>query len=123
MLAERNGLRSVWRSKGKTCLFLLLLLALTAVLALALCIYSAVDGYLDDCDRYYHTIANLEYIGTNYPDSNVYDEKLASIMDAGELKINELQSRSGVINYQPNRAALAVSEGVQPPKIAATKKA
>lgn len=122
MLAEKNGLRSVWRSKGKTCLFLLLLLALTAVLALALCIYSAVDSYLDDCDRYYHTIANLEYIGTNYPDSNVYDEKLASIMDAGELKINELQSRAGVINYQPNRAALAVSEGAQPPKIAATKK-
>lgn len=122
MLAEKNGLRSVWRSRGKTCLFLLLLLALTAVLSLALCIFSAVDGYLADCDRYYHTIANLEYIGANYPDGNAYDEKLASMLDAGELKIDELQSLPGVINYQPNRAALAVGEGLQPPKIAATKK-
>lgn len=66
VLPVKNGIRSVLRSPGKTVLFFFLLLSLTAGLALGLCVYSAVSGYLDDCDAYYQTIAELEYIGHSY---------------------------------------------------------
>lgn len=122
MLAEKNGLRSVWRSKGKACLFFLLLLVLTAVLALGLCIYSAVDSYLDDCNQFYRTIANLEYIGREYGDNNVYDEKLASMLDEGQPDIQALQALPGVTAWEPNAAALAVGDGLQPPKTVAADK-
>lgn len=113
MLAEKNGLKSVWRSPGKTVLFLVLLLALTAILSLGLCIYSAVDGYLTDCDTYYRTIANLEYIGQEYNDNTVYDQRLAESLDSGELDLEAIRQLPGVLNWEPNCSALGIMEGLQ----------
>ena len=104
MLPVKNGIRSVLRSPGKTVLFFLLLLSLTAGLALGLCVYSAVSDYLEDCDTYYQTIAELEYIGHSYPDSKVCDEALTQVLQSGELDAGRWQS------YQKLRAENAYAE-------------
>ena len=98
MLSVKNGIRSILRSPGKTVLFFFLLLSLTAVLALGLCVYSAVSDYLEDCDTYYQTIAELEYIGHSYPDSKVCDEALIQALQSGEPDIDALASLPGVEN-------------------------
>lgn len=115
VLPVKNGIRSVLRSPGKTVLFFFLLLSLTAVLALGLCVYSAVSGYLDDCDTYYQTIAELEYIGHSYPDSKVCDEALTQVLQSGEPDIDAMASLPGVEGYQPSRSALGLVAGTHRP--------
>ncbi|MGN0980915.1 MAG: ABC transporter permease [Candidatus Avoscillospira sp.] len=111
MLAEKNGLKSTWRSPGKTCLFFLLLLALTAVLSLGLCIFNAVQTYLDQCDDYYRTIAELEYVGAGYGDSTVYDSQLAEFLSAGSPDLEAMARLPGVLSWEPSRSGLGVTEG------------
>ncbi len=112
MLPEKNGFKSVRRSAGKSLLFFLLLTALTAVLSLGICIYHAVTDYLADCDRYYQTIAALEYIGHSYPDSGVYDETLEEALQSGALDTKAMASLPGVLRWEPDRAALGVIDGL-----------
>lgn len=112
MLPEKNGFKSVRRSAGKSLLFFLLLTALTAVLSLGICIYHAVTDYLADCDRYYQTIAALEYIGHSYPDSGVYDETLEEALQSGALDTEAMASLPGVLRWEPDRAVLGVIDGL-----------
>lgn len=111
MLAAKNGLRSIWRSPGKTTLFFLLILALTAMLALGLCVYSAVADYLDACNAYYQTIGVLEYVGAAYPDSHVYDAKMADALQ--QLDLSSLTRQTGVLAWDANRSALGSIENLQ----------
>lgn len=110
MLAEKNGLKSVLRSPGKSALFLVLLTALTAALALGLCVNSAVGGYLKDCQAYYHTIAQLEYMGAEYPSQKAADEALSSLLHSDEVDLNALTQLPGVLSWEPSRSALALTD-------------
>ncbi len=110
MLAVKNGLRSIWRSPGKTILIFLLILALTAMLALGLCVYSAVAEYLDACNAYYQTIGVLEYVGAAYPDSHVYDTKMADALQ--QLDLSSLTRQAGVLAWGANRSALGSIENL-----------
>ena len=109
MLAERHGLKSIWRRPGKTLLFFILLAILTAVLALGLCIYSAIFGHLADCDDYYRTIAVLEYIGQDYNDETVYDAALSETLASDELELDALTALPGIKCWEPFRSALGVA--------------
>lgn len=111
MLAVKNGLKSIWRSPGKTILFFLLILALTAMLALGLCVYSAVAEYLDACNAYYRTIGVLEYVGADYPDPHVYDIKMADALQ--QLDLPFLKQQPGVRAWDANRSALGSIAGLQ----------
>ncbi len=111
LLAVKNGLKSIWRSPGKTILFFLLILALTAMLALGLCVYSAVAEYLDACNSYYQTIGVLEYVGADYPDFHVYDAKMADALQ--QLDLSFMKQQPGVLAWNANRSALGSIENLQ----------
>lgn len=110
MLAEKNGLKSTLRSPAKSTLFLVLLAALTAALALGLCVNSAVGGYLKDCQDFYHTIGQLEYIGAQYPSQTAADETLASLLHSDAIDLDALAALPGVISWESSRSALALTE-------------
>lgn len=111
MLAEQHGCKSVWRKPAKALLFFFLLAALSAVLALGLCIYSAVSGFLADCDDYFRTIAVLEYIGQDYNDDTRYDESLCEALLSGEVDVQSMAALDGALRWEPSRSALGVAEG------------
>ncbi len=69
----RNSILSIFRSKWKTALFLLLIFAVTLAFTLGVSVWAAVAQFLEDCDDYYTTIGQIEYMGTNYPDNTAYD--------------------------------------------------
>ena len=109
MQAIRNGLKSAVRTPGKTLLFVLILTVTAALLTVSCCVFSAVRGYLDDCDDYYHTIAELEYIGQYYPDPVIYDRVFADTVTANRDKLSDLIVSSPVISWEPASAELALS--------------
>lgn len=111
MPAFKNGLRSLYRSPLKSVLFLLVLAALVMMLSLGLCIHSAVNTYLSDCDDYYRTVAALEYVGYAYPDSTVYDTDLTARLTAGEPDLQTLSALPGVLDCTENWAALGIIDG------------
>ena len=90
MQATGNGLKSVLRTPGKTLLFILILTVTAALLMVSCCVYSVVRGYLTDCNSFFHTIAELEYIGQNYPDQTVYDESFANAVEHNRDTISQL---------------------------------
>ena len=63
MQATRNGLKSILRTPGKTLLVLAVLTALAMLLSVSFCVVASVTGYLRDADEYFHTVAELEYMG------------------------------------------------------------
>ena len=69
----RNSILSIFRSKGKTILFTLLIFSLTLTLALGVSVWSSIEQFLDDCADYFTTIALVEYMGTGYPDDTAND--------------------------------------------------
>jgi len=77
----RNSINSITRSKGKTALFTLVIFALTLALSLAVSVWASVAQFLSDCDEYYTTIGLVEYMGTNYPDDDIYDPAMAEALE------------------------------------------
>ena len=62
MKAFRMGIKSIFRTPARSVLFLMLLTILTAMLTLGTAVLSAITGYLKNCDSFYHSIAELEYV-------------------------------------------------------------
>ena len=81
MQATKNGLKSTLRTPGKTLLFLLILTVTAALLNISCSVYGAVRGYRGNCDDYFHTIAELEYVGQYYPSQMIYDESFAAAVE------------------------------------------
>ena len=77
----RNSINSIIRSKGKTALFTLVIFALTLALSLAVSVWASIAQFLSDCDEYYTTIGLVEYMGTNYPDDDIYDPAMAEALE------------------------------------------
>ena len=69
----RNSMRSIFRTMGKTALFILLIFALTLVLSLGVGVWTSVAQFLDECEDFFTTIALVEYMGTEYPGDTVSD--------------------------------------------------
>lgn len=109
MQAIKNGLKSILRTPGKTLLFSLILTLVSALLTVSCCTFGTVRRYLDDCDEYFHTIAELRYIGRDYPSSVVYDEELAAAVEANQDRLRLLLSSEAVRDWTPFSAELAHS--------------
>ena len=101
MQATKNGLKSILRTPGKTLLFLLILTVTAALLTISCCVYGAVRGYLNDCDDYFHTIAELEYLGAEYPSQTVYDEAFAAAVEQNRDTISTLIASDAVLAWEP----------------------
>ena len=109
MTAIKNGIKSAIRTPGKTLLFLLILTVTAALLTVSFCVYGAVRGYLNDCDEYFHTIAELEYMGSSYPDPDVYDEALEQALEAHRSELEALRASDGVLSFEPGSSEIALS--------------
>ncbi len=112
MQAIKNGLKSTIRTPGKSLLFVLILTVTAALLTVSCCVFAAVRGYLDDCDDYYHTISELEYIGQDYPDPVIYDRDFADTVSANRDILNDLIGSAPVLSWEPASAELALSPAV-----------
>ena len=109
MQAARNGLKSAVRTPGKTLLFVLILTVTAALLTVSCCVYGAVRGYLRDCGDYFRTIAELEYMGQNYPDQAIYDEGCAAALEANRDTISALIRSDSVLAWEPASSDLMIS--------------
>ena len=112
MGAVKNGIKTTLRTPGKALLFFLVLALLAALLSVAFSVFAAVRGYLRDCDAYYHTIVNLEYLGRDYPDDRVYDEALARAVEEQQPTLDALCEMDQVLAFEPASNALARVEGL-----------
>ena len=108
MQAIKNGLKCALRTPGKTLLFLLILTVTASLLTVSFCVFGAVQGYLDDCDDYFHTIAELEYIGVDYPDILVYDEDLVRAVAENRAEIEALTASDAVLSFESASSAFAI---------------
>jgi hypothetical protein len=99
----RNSILSILRSKRKSALFLLLIFALTLALALSVSVWAAIAQFLDDCDDYYTTIGIVEYMGTSYPDDNIFDPSMAEALE--NFNAAEIKADDSVIRWEiPSRS-------------------
>ncbi len=113
MTALRTGIKSILRTPARSVLFLVLLSILTSMLMLGSAILSAITGYLRDCDTFYHSIAELEYIGREYPDSTVHDDALAESLQENKDVFAQIRALEGVLSYEANTASLGLISGVR----------
>jgi len=107
-LAEGFGLKSILRQPKKALLFLVLLATVVTLLTLVMCVYHAVSGYLDECNEYYHTIAELEYFGSEYPDSHAADPAMAASITDNADALEALLALPGVLQFDAEDALLGV---------------
>ena len=111
MTGIKNGMKSILRTPLKTILFVLVSVLLAALLTVSLCVFSAVRTYLTDCDAYYHTIADLEYIGNDYPSDTVFDEAEKTTVDAASVLFDRLLNHDSVLYYETESNAAAIVDG------------
>ena len=86
----RNSLLSLVRTKGKTFLFTLLIVALTLTLSLGVCVWASIQQFLDEADEFYTTIGLVEYIGRDYPQDTSIDQEMAE--DLQNLDISGIEN-------------------------------
>lgn len=104
----RNAFNSILRTKGRTLVFLLLLVVLTAFLSLGASVWNLADRMLAECNETFTTIAVLEFMGADYPDEMVYDEELqAAIKD---FPFNRIKLDPAVKTWDATVRALGYSE-------------
>lgn len=113
MTAIKNGMKTALRTPGKTLLFSLILTALAVLICLSFCVFSAVRNYIRDCDEYYHTVVDMEFIGKEYPEGYAYDETMASVIREHQSEIDALRHSDAVIRFEPVTHALAGIEGLK----------
>ena len=112
MTAIKNGIKSTLRTPWKTALFSAVLILLSALLTVSLCVYAAVRQYLADCDDYYHTIANLEYVGADYPNTSLYDPELEREVSAHRGELEALLRSEAVLSFETESNTVALAEGL-----------
>ena len=62
----RNSILSIFRSKRKTALFILLIFALTIVLTRDVSVWASNEQLLGDCDEFFTTVGLVEYMGAGF---------------------------------------------------------
>lgn len=108
MFSIRNGIKTICRAWVRSTVLVVLLMALIIMLSLGLCVNEAVNSYLDLCNETYLTIANLEYVGNQYPETKVTDRELVQLLEQGAVDIPAISRLPGVLEVTENRTALAV---------------
>jgi len=105
----RNSIKSIFRSKGKTALFTLVIFSLTLALTLAGSVWASVTQFLDDCDDYYTTVALVEFMGTKYPDDDIYDPAMVDGLKS--FDISSIKNNDAVLSWEtPSRTFGYVKE-------------
>lgn len=107
----RNGINSTLRAKGRTALFTLLIFALTLILTLGAGMWAYCSSTLAEMDAQYTSIALVEYMGENYPESGAADESARAALDA--IDSAAVASVKGVELWEPSDRSLALAEGYQ----------
>lgn len=112
MTSLKFGWRSVSRTPLRSLLFFVLIGLLCLLLALGSCVFRGVNDYLDQCREYYHSIAELEYLGSEYPDPHYYDGELASVIDQNAETFSTIAALDGVMSFQAEEVYLGFIPGV-----------
>lgn len=108
-MIARNGIRSTLRARGRTVLFTLLILALTLVLTLGLGLWAYSVQVLQQCDETYTSIALVEYLGEDYPDTDAADQSAREA--AAQLDGEAIAAIDGIQLWEPADQTLAWTEG------------
>ena len=112
MLPIKNSLKSCLRTPGKTLVFTVVLSAVTVLLSVSFCVYAAARGYLRDAEEYFHTIAELEYLGEQYPERDVYDPAVWAAVEENWEALEALLADEAVLAFEPDTPALGFIEGL-----------
>lgn len=96
-MITKIALKSVFRTPIKTILFFVLLVIATAFLGLGLGLLSTSSNMASDANERYNTIANIEYIGENYPDLTRFDDYMVEQLESYDS--TPLFEQDEVISY------------------------
>lgn len=107
----RNSVKSVVRTPVKTCLFLLLVAAVTALACLGIGMRRATGNILKDANDVFETTAILQYHGVNYPDPDSIDAKM--VRDLSGYDLTTLTSRPEVLSYDTQQNFGGVITGLK----------
>ena len=107
----RNGVRSTLRVRGRTILFTLLILLLTVALALGLGMWAYCAQTLAAMDESYTSVALVEYMGEDYPETDTADEYARQAAQA--LDGDAIAAIDGVELWEGSDQALAALDGYQ----------
>ena len=107
----RNGVRSTLRARGRTILFTLLILLLTVALALGLGMWAYCAQTLAAMDESYISVALVEYMGEDYPETDTADEYARQAAQA--LDGDAIAAMDGVELWEGSDQALAALDGYQ----------
>lgn len=107
----RNGVRSTLRARGRTILFTLLILLLTVALALGLGMWAYCAQTLAAMDESYTSVALVEYMGEDYPETDTADEYARQAAQA--LDGDAIAAIDGVELWEGSDQALAALDGYQ----------
>ena len=107
----RNSLLSLWRTKGKTLLFFAAIALLTVFMGLGASVWMNTEQLLRECDSSYVSVGLVEYMGPDYPDTDVAEPQAA----AQREKLQELAEGNcpGVIQWVGGDAGLALAQGAK----------
>lgn len=107
----RNGILSTVRAKGKTALFTMLIFILTLSLALGMGLWSYCAQTLTTMDEAYTSIALVEYMGQDYPDSHAADTSARGALE----QLGDMSQIPGVELWETTQTGMALSQGYQRP--------
>ena len=112
MQSIKNGLKTIARTPGTSLLFVLIMSVLSVLLAVSFCVFSAVRGYLRDADGYFHTVAELEFMGESYPSEEIFEQGLPEALSENAETIVDLLAHDAVISFKPNANRAALVHGL-----------
>lgn len=105
----KYALLSLFRSKSRSLLFTLLIVALTLVLTLGVSVWAAINQFLGDADDFYTTIAQIEYVGKDYPKDTATDP--AMLEELANFDLESIINDPAVLSWNPNLRTYAYAEG------------
>lgn len=107
----KNSLKNVYRSGGKSALFMVLILLLTVLSSLSLSVFVSIQQYLGECDDFYTTIGVLEYMAPDYPDEEVYNPDMQeAIRSFDDTLITDYKE---VLSFQRSNRSLGYIDGFE----------
>ena len=107
----RNGIKSILRERGRTALFSLLITLLTVSMILSMSVLLYSKTMLAACNENYRSIAQIEYMGSEYPSE---DEPDFAAREAANALTNEaVLSVSGVNAWTRGNTSFASAEGYE----------
>lgn len=105
----KHALLSLIRTKGRTLLFTLLITTLTLVLTLGVSVWAAIEQFLSDADEFYTTVAQIEYIGKDYPTDTLTDPDF--VEDLRSFDLDSILTDPAVLSWNPNLRTYAYVDG------------